>query len=415
MFKYFLNQINYLRDIVSLKLDFNLDFNNLYNNIVYLDNAATSLTPNQVIKKEAEYYKKYKSNIHRGLYKTAEIATGLYDESREVMAKFLNVKKEEIVWTSGATQGSNMLMSLFENNYLSKRKTQYQNKNEIVVIEESHHSELVPIQEFCNRNNIVLKFGIENINNNTILISCPMVSNVTGKIFGISEISKKAKENNAYVFCDLSAAVGHIKVDLDDLDIDAGYFSVHKMFGPTGVGVLYMKRSFSRQLKPVSFGGGMVWEVEKNKTSYRSDIEAFEAGTPNISGIIATSEAVKYISRKNIKSIHLHNKILLDYALNKFKDFNIKHNNIINIYTEYDINKNVGTISFSINNIHSHDVAQILADNNIAVRSGHHCAKIMMDKCEEQSMVRISFHLYNTKKHIDMFFDNLEKVLNIML
>lgn len=460
LFDFYKKKIKLTDFDLDFSLDFNLDKNNLYNNLIFLDNASTSLTPNSVLEKELEFYKKYKSNIHRGLYKTAEKASDEYDNSRLIMANFLNTNKDEIIWTSGATDSSNKLINIIEQNL----KSTFTIKNEIVVVEESHHSELVPIQEFAIRNNLHLKYGIDNINHKTLFVSIPMASNVTGEVFDIKRVSQIARSFEALIFVDFSAAAGHIKIDIQDMNIDAGYFSLHKMFGPNGVGVLYIKRELSRKFKPVYFGGGMVWEVTKDKTNYRSDIEAFEAGTPNIPGIIASSESVKYINKIGIDNIYKHNQNLIKYTISKLEDLNRKYlfllndnddinkvdsksyidneinyknnetnnkdniskniedksnndsnnnlytKNILNIYSEKDENKNIGIISFAIKDIHSHDIAQILADNNIAVRAGSHCAQLAINKFSVNSMTRISLHIYNTQDHIDKLIIALEKV-----
>jgi cysteine desulfurase/selenocysteine lyase len=249
----------------------------------------------------------------------------------------------------------------------------------------------------------------QKLSNKTKIVNITHVSNVTGKIFDIKCISKIVKDynKNIFVISDLTAAAGHIKIYASDLHIDAGYFSMHKMFGPSGVGILYVKRDLLRKMKPIFFGGGMVFEVGRKMSTYRSDVKAFEAGTNNLADVIASQEAVHYINKIGLSSIQKYNKELLEYTYSQIKEvFGGK----IDIYTEKDFTNNIGILSFDIKGVHPHDVAEILARDGVAIRSGHHCAKILMDDLGLSSVCRISLHIYNTKDDIDVFINSLKNV-----
>lgn len=393
--------------------------------LVYFDNASTSQTPNQVVNKLVEFYTKHKSNIDRGLYKIEEKSTLLYEESRKVVAKFLNVGDDEIIFTSGATDSSNKLMGILENNFKEKSE----NKSEILLLKETHNAEYIPVFNFAKNNNKTIKILdnidelIVNISENTLLVSISLVSNVTGEIFDITNLSKICNEKNITLILDVTSAAGHMKLDLSELGCDAAYFSAHKMCGPSGVGVLFIKRKYTRNINPSFVGGGIVSKVSEGEINYRSDIKLFEAGTQNIPGVIAFAEAIKYLKNIGLESIYNHNQELLRYFYEKLeqekigeKDNEKDFKNYLEIYSENDITKNIGIISFNLKNkvgeiIHAHDAAQILANSHICVRSGKHCADIFMNRNNINSSVRVSFYLYNTKEEIDYFFEVVKEII----
>lgn len=392
--------------------------------LVYFDNASTSQIPNQVVESMNDYYTNHKSNIDRGLYKIEEISTEKYEVSRKKVASFLSVENDEVVFTAGATDSSNKLMLLTEK-HLSKYPELYKTKNEILVSVSTHHSELLPLQEYAKRNNLIIKIlnNLEEfekeITEKTLLVSMQLVSNVTGLILkkeSVKDIIAKCKAVHAFSVLDISAAVGHMNVNLKDLDCDAAYFSAHKMCGPSGVGVLFIKRVYSRDMLPIYVGGGMVGEVHQLESSYRSDVKAFEAGTQNIPGVIGFTTAVDYLDSIGLENIYKHNQKLLKYFYEKLENSKLesgeKIKNKIKIYSEKNLENNIGIISFAVDDVHAHDVAQILADNNVCVRSGHHCAALLMKKLEVSSLTRASFYFYNTEEDIDLFFIALEKVIN---
>lgn len=392
-------------------------------NLVYFDNASTSQTPHQVLDVMNYYYTNHKTNIDRGLYKIEEISTSKYEEARKKIANFLNVENDEVIFTGGATDSSNKLMTLIEK-HLAKYPDLYKTKNEILVSVNTHHSEFLPLQEYAKRNNLTIKIlnNLEElekeITEKTLLASLQLVSNVTGLILKKEDVKKivvKCKESHAFSILDISAGAGHININLKDLDCDAAYFSSHKMCGPSGAGVLFLKRLYSRDMLPIYVGGGMVGVVNELESNYRSDIKAFEAGTQNIPAVIGFAAAVDYLEKIGLDNIYNHNQELLKYFHEKLKQEENRNN--IKIYSKENLENNIGIISFNIKNnsgelIHAHDVAQILADNNICVRSGHHCAALLMKKLEVSAVTRLSFYFYNTKEDIDLFFIAIKKVID---
>jgi cysteine desulfurase/selenocysteine lyase len=401
--------------------------------MVYFDNASTSQTPNKVLDAINFYYTNHKSNIDRGLYSLEETSTQKYEESRSSFAKFLNIDSSEIIFTSGATDSSNKLILIIEK-HLAKYPDLYKTKNQIFLLKETHSSELLPLQEYAYRNKLEIKIfndlqDLENeINENVLMISTPLVSNVTGEIFEVKSVFEKCKSFNIFSICDATSAAGHMVLDLKDLSCDAAYFSLHKMCGPNGVGVLYLKREYSRDMENVFVGGGTVSEYKENKSLYRSDIKYFETGTQNIEGVIASKIALDYLENIGLENIKNHNQELLKYfyeSLEKEENIKIKYN--LEIYSkeinpentsdklDKNENKNIGIISFNVKEVHSHDVAQILADDNVCVRSGHNCAQVLMKYLKEKynvnSVVRASFYFYNTEQDIDKLFISLNKVI----
>jgi cysteine desulfurase/selenocysteine lyase len=401
--------------------------------LVYLDNASTSQTPTQVLSAISYYYTNHKSNIDRGLYTLEETSTQKYEETRKAFAKFLNVDSSEIIFTSGATDSSNKLVLIMEK-HLAKYPDLYKTKNQIFLLKETHSSELLPLQEYAHRNKLEIKIfnnlqELENeISENTLIVSLPLVSNVTGEIFEVKSVFEKCKSVNAFSICDATSAAGHMKLDLKNISCDAAYFSLHKMCGPNGVGVLYLKREYSRDMENIFVGGGTVSEYKENKSLYRSDVKYFETGTQNIEGVIASKIALDYLENIGLENIKNHNQELLKYFYESLeKEENIKIKNNLETYSkdinsentfdklEKNENKNIGIISFNIKGVHSHDTAQILADDNVCVRSGHNCAQVLMKYLKEKynviSVVRASFYFYNTKEDVDKLFISLNKVM----
>lgn len=417
--------------------------NKLGSDLVYLDNFSTSQIPNQVLDAMNHYYTNHKSNIDRGLYSLEEISTQKYEEARKKIASFLNVSDDEIILTSGATDSSNKLVMMIEK-HLAKYPGLYKTKNEILILNTTHNSDLIPLQEYVKRNNLevkILKLDniLENISEKTLLISAQLVSNVTGEIFDLKSIFAKAKEVHAFSICDMTSAVGHMSINIKDLDCDAAYFSAHKMCGPTGVGALFIKREYTRNMEPVFFGGNMVSKVnvnnENKNNEYRSDIKLFEAGTQNIAGVIGFGAACDYLNSIGLDNIYNHNQELLKYfyqSLEKEENINIKNNLRIIFQSNNQVDnlnvlsaglkKNIGIVTFEIKkdikidsenrvSVHAHDVAQILSEDNVCVRSGKHCADIFLQEINVTASTRSSFYFYNTKEDIDQLFISLRKVL----
>ncbi len=384
--------------------------------LVYLDSAATSQTPQSVVDAIENYYTKYRASIHRGLYSAAERATDQYEDAREKIADFIGADKEEIIFTSGATASSNMLI------YSLEQSLDLQEDDEIVTTVMEHHAALLPLQELAKRKKLSIKYipltkdlrldhavAQKLISKKTKIVSVMLASNVLGTINDVSFFSSLAKKVGAVVITDATAAVGHIPVNVKELGVDLMFFSGHKMCGPTGVGVLHGKKEILEDLKPGFFGGGMISSVTCDKEAkWAKGVSRFEAGTPNIAGVIGFGSAIDYIQCLDAGKIHTEVADVLSYAIDTLSNISGVH-----VYCEKDVDKNVGTISFTVEGIHPHDVAQIAGQNNVAVRAGHHCAMPLADKLGVSATVRVSLYFYNTKKDIDALCEVIQKAKEI--
>ncbi len=400
-------------DIQKIKEDFSIFKTNP--KLVYLDSAASSQTPESVIQKMNEYYREYRSNIHRSMYEEGERATSAYEEARGKIAKFIGSDKNEVIFTSGSTAGMNMLM------YSLEMYLELNEGDEIVTTVMEHHSGLIPLQELAKRKGLVLKhinitdnFSLDYeeaerlITDRTKIISVSLASNVLGTINDIKKLSQMAHSVGAIVICDGTKAVGHMQVDVRELDCDFLVFSGHKMCGPTGIGVLYGKRSILEEFPPSIFGGGMVEEVSLQTAKYAGAPARFEAGTSNIAGAIGLGEAVDYISGVGVQNIHEHIKILVEYANKQLKGIVG-----VQIFSQKDVEKNIGVVSFTIDGIHPHDVAEIAGREGVAIRAGHHCANPLMKILGIGALARASFYLYNDKSDIDVLVKVIKKAQSI--
>ena len=381
--------------------------------IVYFDNAATSQTPNDVINVISEYYKKYNANIHRGVHSLSQEATDAFENSRKTIKNHFNSKETcEIIFTSGATHGVNIVSSGY-----SKILN---NNDELLVSEMEHHSNIVPWQMLCESTGAKLKvipMSIKGdleidqfkklLNSKTKLVFLNHVSNALGTINPIEYIIKKAHSIGAKVLIDGTQASPHIKTDLQKLDIDYYVTSAHKMCGPTGIGILYGKKSLLNNLPPYQGGGEMISDVTFEKTTYADLPHKFEAGTPNISGVIAFGAAINYMNNIGFDNILNYEKELLNYAQDQINKIER-----VQIYGE-SINK-TPIISFNINGIHPYDIGSILDKMGIAVRTGHHCAQPIMDFYKIPGTVRASFSFYNTIEEIDFMIKGLKKAIMML-
>ncbi len=377
------------------------DFPMLNEDIIYLDNGATSLKPKCVIDKMTEYYEKYSANAHRGDYDISFKVDVEYENAREEVKNFINAKsKEEIVFTSGATDSLNMIATGFFGNLLEPG-------DEILITTSEHASNVMPWFRLCNDLGAVVNFiplddslhvTLDNVRKsitpNTKVIALAGITNVVGDIRPIKEITKLAHEHDIFVVVDGAQSVPHIKTDVQDLDIDFLAFSGHKMLGPTGVGVLYGKKELLEELEPVNLGGGMNESFDTVDTMYYKELPTrLEAGTPNIAGVIGLGEAIRYINKIGIDKIHERELHLRDYLIEKL--IPLSHIDIINLEADS------GIVAFNVNGIFSQDVAYFLNKYNICVRAGNHCAKILKNATGVTNSLRISLYFYNTEKEID--------------
>ncbi len=404
-------QENQLFNAEKIKQDFPI-FQN-HENLVYLDNAATSQKPKRVIQALSDFYEKENSNIHRGIYNLSELATKKYNKSREIVAQFINASSKEIIFTRNTTESINLLSYALKEILLEE-------KDEIVLTEMEHHSNLIPWQQFAKKYNFKLKFIpiTENyeldyrnlssiITEKTAILSIAHVSNVFGTINDVKSLIEIAKEKQALTIIDAAQSIPHMKIDVKDLDCDFLAFSSHKIYGPNGVGILYGKKRLLDRLPPFIFGGGMISSVSYEDTTWADSPEKFEAGTPNIAGSIVLGTAIKYFEELGIDKIEKYEKKLLSYALKKLKTLDN-----INIYNSGE-DKSISVISFNLQNIHPHDIASILNNENIAIRAGHHCCMPLMKKLGISGTCRTSFSFYNTKEDIDKLIEGLKKVQRV--
>lgn len=401
-------------DIEKIRKDFPILSRKIKgNDLIYFDNAATSQTPIQVINKISEYYSKYNSNIHRGVHFLSQEATSEYELVREKIKNHFNIaKKKEVIFTSGTTHGINLIASGYSNIL--------QKGDEIIVSNLEHHSNIVPLQMLAEKTSSILKVIPMNLsgdldlkaykkllNNKTKLVFVNHVSNSLGTINPIKEIIKEAHIHDAKVLIDGAQSAPHIKTDLIDLNADFYVTSAHKLCGPTGIGFLYGKEVLLNELPPYQGGGEMISEVTFEKTSYADLPHKFEAGTPNISGVIAFGAALDYLNGIGLKEIENYENELLKYASKKLKE--VKG---LRIFGE--AKNKISVISFNVESIHPYDLGSILDKMGIAVRTGQHCAQPVMDFYQIPGTVRVSFSFYNTKKEIDFLILAINKAIKML-
>ena len=387
--------------------------------LAYLDSTATSLKPKVVIDKIKEYYEEYSANVFRGIYPMSEKATTEFEETREVVFKFINANKsEEIVFTRNATESLNLLA------YSLGRKI-VEPGDEIVTTIMEHHSNFVPWQVLANEVGATFKVvdindeGYMDINWNEVIskktkiLALTYVSNVLGTINPIREIVTQVKKINpkTVVIIDAAQAVPHLKIDVQELGADFIVFSSHKMLGPTGVGVLWGKERLLKEMYPFMYGGDMIDEVYIDRTTYKDPPHKFEAGTPAIGEIIAFKEAVKFLDKIGMENIQKHEKKITDFAINRLIN---TFGQSIKIYGPKNIEDRGGIVSFTFDKFHPHDIAQILADEGICVRAGHHCAMPLHTRLNVPATVRASFYLYNDENDVNKLIEGLKKVKKIL-
>lgn len=398
------------------------DFPVLYRSIdgqplIYFDNAATSQKPVQVINSLKNYYENYNANIHRGLHTMSEEATLAYEGAREKTAKFIGAPSErEVIFTRNATEAINIVVDCWGEQNI-------QAGDEIVLTSMEHHSNFVPWQKLANEKgarlvfievaddgNLDYEMAERLITNKTKIVAVTQMSNVMGTVVDLKKLGRLAKLNGAKFLVDGAQGVPHLPTDVVDIGCDFLVFSLHKMLGPTGVGVLWGKEEILDVMPPLLYGGDMISSVTREKTLLNELPWKFEAGTPNIADVIASGAAIDYLQDLGMQAVREHELDLARHAMNALLKLpNIK------IYGPQDANLKGGVISFNYEGIHPHDLGQILNESGIAIRAGHHCCQPLMKTLGVMGTARASFYIYNTKEEIDFFVDALikaEKVLN---
>lgn len=383
--------------------------------LVYLDNGATSQKPKVVLDVLDEYYEKYNANVHRGIHTLSQEATDLMEESRRKIQKFINAKHDyEIIFTRGTTEGINLVSNSLRN-VLSA-------DDEIIITEIEHHSNIVPWQLLCQRTGAKLKYipltaeGILDIEklddlltDKTKLVCVNQVSNALGVVNPIETIIEKAHAKGAWVLIDAAQSAPHTAIDVQAMDCDFLVFSGHKMYGPTGIGILYGKEDILNELPPFHGGGEMIKDVTMEVSTYACLPFKFEAGTPDIAGIIGLGAAVDFINSIGMQTIHDYEKELVDYTIQRLSEFDE-----VEIYAKDA--EHSGAVSFNLkfDGVHSSDVGMILDKKGIAVRTGHHCAQPIMQHFNIPGTVRASFAVYNTKEEIDTFIEGLKTAIRML-
>jgi cysteine desulfurase/selenocysteine lyase len=376
--------------------------------LVYLDSAATSHKPTQVIEEVSRYYRTYNSNVHRGVHTLGNYATEGYEGAREKVRNFINAKStKEIIFTRGTTTAINIVASSYARKHCSEG-------DEIVITPMEHHSNLIPWQQVAKITGATLKYiplqddgtiHLEDVRKTitpqTKVVSIMHVSNVLGTINPIKDITKIAHENGAVMVVDGAQSAPHMHVDVQDLDCDFFAFSGHKMCAPTGIGVLYGKRKLLEEMDPVEFGGEMIDFVELHDSTWKELPWKFEGGTPIIAGAIGLGAAIDFIQSIGLDYIHNHEKELVTYAMEKLSK--------IEGFQAYGPKDRAGLITFNLDDVHPHDLATVLDAEGIAVRAGHHCAQPLMKWLGVTATARASFYLYNTEEDVDLLVKGLIK------
>jgi len=384
--------------------------------LVYLDSSNSSQKPINVINRLDDFYKNEFSNIGRSIHSLSVNATNKFEETRMNVKKFINANsKDEIIFTKNATESINLVASTFGQQNIKKG-------DEILITELEHHSNYVPWHYLRENKGAIIKFAPINddgdiiiseleklINSKTKIIAITHLSNVTGTIVPVKEIIDIAHKKNIPVLVDGCQSAPHMKIDVKDLDCDFYAISCHKVYGPTGIGILYAKKKWLEQLPPYIGGGGMISEVKKDRISYAQLPEKYEAGTMPTAEVVAFNESIKFMESIGIKNLIKHEKELTNYALEKLRTINSVK------LIGNPINK-AGVISFTIKGIHPHDIATILDEDGVAIRAGHHCCQILHEKLNLNATARASFGVYNTKEDVDILckaIENCKKVFNL--
>ena len=384
--------------------------------LVYLDNASTTQKPNQVINAITDYYQNHNANIHRAVYALAEEATEAFESTRDKIANFLNIKnRQEIIFVRGTTEAINLVAYAWGRIHVKEDDI-------IVSTEYEHHSNIVPWQLLTQEKRAKIEYIGMDDNGELILddldklldtgkvklVAFSLMSNVLGTITDAEKIIAKCKQKGVLTLVDGAQAVPHMKVDVEKLGCDFFAFSGHKMLGPTGIGALWVRKKVLETMNPFHGGGDMIREVHKYETTWNDLPYKFEAGTPNIADVVGLGAAIDYLTKIGMENIRQHEIELTKYAIDKLSQ--VKG---LQIYGTKDISKRGGVISFNFADVHPHDVAQIIDEEGIAVRSGHHCAQVLMERLNVAATSRASFYIYNTKNDVDALVNSLNKVARL--
>ena len=374
-------------------------------NFCYLDSAATSQKPQVVINRIKKFYEEENANIHRGIYQLSEKATELYETAREKVASFLGAKNYDIIFVRNATEGINLVANVF------------QESGSILLTELEHHANIIPWQlqkrkietvdlnknQTLNLENLLIKLKAK-----PALLGITHISNAIGTINPAKEIIEKAHQAGTKVLLDGSQSVPHMSVNLDDLNPDFFVFTGHKMLGPTGIGVVAIKKEIAENLPPYQGGGDMIQEVNFEKSTYLPSPARFEAGTPNIAGAIALQTAIEYLEDIGMEKVREHEKNLFQKCWDA-----LKQKEGLTLFGPEDPEKHAGIISFTLDYAHPHDIAQIFDSEKIAIRAGHHCCQPLMNSLNIPATARISFYLYNNESDIERILKAIQKVKQV--
>jgi cysteine desulfurase/selenocysteine lyase len=384
--------------------------------LVYLDNAATSQKPSQVIKSISDYYENYNANVHRGIHTMSEEATTAYEGVRETVRKFIDAPETcEIIFTRNTTEAINLVAySWGKQNILAG--------DEIVLSPMEHHSNLVPWQQLAAERQAALVFleltedgqiNMESaarlIGDKTKLVAVTQMSNVLGTINPVKELARLAHEKGAIILVDGAQGVPHLKTSVQDLECDFYGFSLHKMLGPTGVGILWGKKALLKAMPPFMFGGDMISSVHREKSKWNELPWKFEAGTPNVADVIATGVAIDYLRELGMDNVRAHEVEITRYAIKRLQELKD-----IVIYGPLDATLRGGVVAFNVSGIHPHDLGQILSDQGVAIRAGHHCCQPLMKDLKVQGTARASFYIYNTLEEVDLLMAALHEADKVM-
>jgi len=384
--------------------------------LVYLDNAATSQKPRQVIRAITDYYEKHNANVHRGIHRLSEEASEMYEEARRVVAGFVGAKEDEMVFVRNATEGINLVAYAWGLKNIKKG-------DEIVTTVIEHHANLVPWQKLSKKTGAKLQvvdvtdegvFDIKDfkskLSSRTKLVAVVHMSNVTGEILPVKEITKLSKRVGAKVLVDAAQSAQHLGFDVREIQVDFLAIAGHKMMAPMGISGVYLKKEVQLEMDVFMTGGGMIREVSKQSAKWAKGVEKFEAGTPNVGGAIGLAEAVRYHERLGLDRIRQHEKELTKYALDRLGEIRG-----LKVIGPKEVEIRGGMVTWVMEGIHAHDVAQVLDSEGVAVRSGHHCTMPLHERLGITASTRASFYIYNDKDDVDRLVEGLEKVKKVFI